>query len=169
MARVSAPLTDEQRKTIAIACLENAKFLLHDAEALIRASRLPSGTFILLVGLEEMLKARYTLYEAKESWEAWWFGFRDHKTKLGLLKSYAPDAPDDFVHVFKQLRERTLYVEASEAGDPLTPRGLIDPGELEAGKVLGWRLWVWEQCRVTLSELISGRVMLSSIGPALTP
>jgi hypothetical protein len=57
-----------------------------------------------------------------------------HETKLwDEARRLAPDLPEDMARTLLQLREKSLYVDVGPTGDPLTPRGLMDPGELDRG------------------------------------
>jgi hypothetical protein len=87
--------------------------------------------------LEEVLKAYLCLTRdprTDEEWDRFWETFRDHRRKLALLKELEPDAPaakhDEGNRALRTFRERTLYVDVNNEGDPLTPMGLVDPGEL---------------------------------------
>lgn len=129
-------LSDRQRWELAGASLTNAVALLDDAKSLFRAGRLQRSAFLFETCLEETLKGYLCLTREPtddESWEDFWETFRDHKRKLRLMKEIEPgtDADHDSGNrTLRTWRERTVYVEASPAGDPWTPMGLVDPGEL---------------------------------------
>jgi AbiV family abortive infection protein len=129
-------LSDRQRWELAGASLTNAVALLDDAKFLLRARRLQRSAFLFEACLEEALKGYLCLTrEPKDDdgWKDFWETFRDHKLKLRLLKEIEPrtDAvPDAGVRILRTWRERTVYVDVSETGDPWTPMGLVDPGGL---------------------------------------
>jgi AbiV family abortive infection protein len=131
-------LSDPQRWELAGASLTNAVALLDDAKTLLRAGRLQRSAFLFETCLEETLKGYLCLtYEPTDdnAWEDFWETFRDHKLKLRLLKEIEPgtDAEHDVGNrTLRTWRERTVYVDVSQAGDPWTPMGLVDPGELSA-------------------------------------
>jgi hypothetical protein len=61
------------------------------------------------------------------------------------------------VETLTTLRERCLYADVKENGDPLTPRGLIDPGGLEGAVLLGWAAWIRDEGVKTVGELEATR------------
>jgi AbiV family abortive infection protein len=131
-------LSDRQRWELAGASLTNAVALLDDAKILLRAGRLQRSAFLFETCLEETLKGYLCLTREPtdgKSWEDFWETFRDHKLKLRLLREIEPrtDADHDAGNrILRTWRERTVYVDVSQAGDPWTPMGLVDPGELSA-------------------------------------
>jgi hypothetical protein len=50
-------------------------------------------------------------------------------------------------------RERCLYVEVSHPGNPQTPRGLVDPGGLDASSIEVWTHWADAQILRLLDRL----------------
>jgi hypothetical protein len=73
-----------------------------------------------------------------DDWRDFWETFRNHKLKLRLLKEIelGTDAEHDAgIRTLRTWRERTVHVDVSEAGDPWTPMGLVDPGGLTAEAV----------------------------------
>jgi hypothetical protein len=122
--RARPRLTDQQRIALATASLENTKYLLEDAALLLEQGRLSSAAFLTFVGFEEMLKARFCLRHEAATWGEWWSGFRDHESKLEMLRELAPDVPADFAEKLLEWRERSIYVEGWHSGKPLTPRAL---------------------------------------------
>lgn len=153
MPRARPVLTEDQRINLSGACLATAIDTLGDARGLLNSNALARGTFLLIVSLEEMCKARYCLHAEAESWSKWWDGFRDHKTKMAEIVRYAPDVPKDQLGQLLTLRERCLYADVSPAGDPLTPRGIVDPGGLDRDMMLGFSKWVEDAIGRTLEEL----------------
>jgi len=61
------------------------------------------------------------------------------RRKLALLKELEPERTshehDAGNRTLRTFRERTLYVDVKDDGDPLTPMGLVDPGELSPESV----------------------------------
>jgi AbiV family abortive infection protein len=129
-------LTDLQRWELAGASLTNALGLRDDAVVLSEAGRLQRSAFLLQACLEEVLKAYLCLTREPKNdqeWDRFWETFRDHRRKLALSKETEPgssEAHDAGNRALRTLRERNLYVEVSDVGDPLTPMGLVDPGEM---------------------------------------
>ncbi|MCI0636758.1 MAG: AbiV family abortive infection protein [Actinobacteria bacterium] len=138
-------LSDRQRWELAGASLANAVALLDDAKTLLHAGRLQRAAFLFEACLEETLKGYLCLTREPmddNSWRDFWETFRDHKLKLRLLKEIEPgsDAKHDAGNrTLRTWRERTVYVDVSEAGDPWTPMGLANPGGLSAEKVAGFQ------------------------------
>jgi AbiV family abortive infection protein len=109
---------------------------LEEARLLLREGRLQRSAFLFEVCLEETLKGYLCLTRGPtddDGWKDFWETLRDHKLKLRLLKEIEPgnDAEHDAANrILRTWRERTLYVDVSEGGDPWTPMGLVDPGEM---------------------------------------
>lgn len=132
-------LTEYQRWNLAGACLANAKDLLRESRVLLDAEALTRSAFVLLAAFEEALKARYVLREPSGNWKEWWAGFRSHEAKLwGEAKRLAPEVPEAMARTLVDLREKSLFVDIGPTGDPLTPRGLLDPGGLDRDALLRW-------------------------------
>jgi len=116
--------------------LDNAIRLRDDAVVLSKAGRLQRSAFLLQACLEEVMKGYLCLTRDPKDdteWHRFWETFRDHRRKLALLKELEPGSSEEHDagnRDLRTLRERNLYVEVSTAGDPLTPMGLIDPGEM---------------------------------------
>jgi AbiV family abortive infection protein len=126
---------------LAGASLTNAVALRDDANTLLRAGRLQRSAFLFEASLEETLKAYLCLTREptdEDEWKDFWETFRDHRLKLGLLKEIGPETDaerDAAIRTLRTWRERTLYVDVSDAGNPWTPMGLVEPGELSADGV----------------------------------
>ena len=129
-------LSDRQRWELAGASLTNSVALLDDAKSLLRSGRLQRSAFLFEACLEEALKGYLSLTRQPkddDGWKDFWETFRDHKLKLRLLREIESrtDAEHEAgVRILRTWRERTVYVDVSEAGDPWTPMGLVDPGGL---------------------------------------
>jgi len=165
MLRQRPILSDEQRIRLATACLDNCLHLLNESELLVHHGALPYAQFLVGAAYEEVLKATYCIDEGAPTWKAWWHGFRSHKTKLDLAGRYWADLPPDSTRRLLDLRERCLYVEVKADGEPLTPRGLVDPGGLDANFILGWSRWIKSEGRATLERLVPPlKFTLPSIG-----
>jgi AbiV family abortive infection protein len=138
-------LSDRQRRELAGASLANAVALLDDAKTLLHAGRLQRSAFLFEACLEETLKGHLCLTREpadEDGWREFWEAFRDHKLKLRLLKEIEPgsDAEHDAGNrTLRTWRERTVYVDVSEAGDPWTPMGLAEPGGLSAHGIAGFQ------------------------------
>lgn len=137
--------TARQRWNLAGASLANAVALRDEAILLRDADRLQRAGFVIEACLEEVLKAYLCLTRdpnTDEEWDRFWETFRDHRRKLALLKELEPDAApekhDQGNRELRTFRERTLYVDVKDDGDPLTPMGLVDPGELSREGVDMW-------------------------------
>jgi hypothetical protein len=61
------------------------------------------------------------------------------------------------VRTLATLRERCLYAAVKANGDPLTPRGLVDPGGLDSRVLLGWAAWIGDAGKRTTQELDAAR------------
>jgi AbiV family abortive infection protein len=138
-------LTDRQRWNLAGASLDNAIALRDDAILLADADRLQRAAFVVQASLEEVLKAYLCLTrspETDEDWDRFWKTFRDHRLKLALMKETDPDVSDEGHdegnRMLRTFRERTLYVDVSPWGNPMTPKGLLDPGELNREGIARW-------------------------------
>jgi AbiV len=83
-------MSDQQRKRLAVACLENALNLIRHSEVLLAGGAIPYAQFLAGSAWEEILKARYCI-EGGGTWKRWWDGFYDHKAKLNLARPYWPD------------------------------------------------------------------------------
>ena len=114
---------------------------------------LPYATFLIGAAWEELMKDRYCVDTGGPSWPDWWKGFRDHKTKMALAERYWPELPTDQAATLRDLRERSLYVEVKQDGDPLTPRGLVEPGGLRRDFLQGLSRWISGECLATLQRL----------------
>jgi len=146
-------MSDQQRRRLAVACLENALNLIRHSEVLLASEAIPYAQFLAGSAWEEILKARYCIEEGG-TWKTWWDGFYDHKTKLNLARRYWPDLPQDATRTLLDLRERCLYVDVKADGDPQTPKGLVDPGGLTGDFIRGWNRWIQEEGRNTLERLV---------------
>ena len=60
---------------------------------------------------------------------------------------------EELTGVLKHWRERCLYVEVSHQGNPLTPRGLIDPGGLNAESIATFTQWTDQQIPLFIARL----------------
>lgn len=165
MGRARPRLTDEQRIRIAVASLENTKHLLDDSALLLGHDRLSSSAFLAVAALEETLKARYCLHQEAASWGKWWSGFRDHRAKLRMAPQLAPQASPEMLEQMVEFRERSLYVEGGHSGQPLTPKGLVDPGGLNREIILAWHPQIKAEQQAALMEIASSAVVLVPIGP----
>ena len=116
MFRERPRLTDDQRVHLAKACLENALHLVLSGEALVPRGELPSALFRVGSAREEVLKARDCIEEGAPSWDAWWRGYRDHRTKLDVARRYWPELNEESTRALRDLRERCLYVEVKATG-----------------------------------------------------
>jgi len=77
-----------------------------------------------------------------------------HETKLwDEARRLAPDLPEDMARTLLQLREKSLYVDVGPTGDPLTPRGLMDPGGLDRAALLRWGALVQAQIKQAMEEM----------------
>ena len=165
MPRHRPVLSDDKRIRLAMACARNVGDLLREADALMTEGALPYALFLVGSAFEELMKCRYCLDQAAPDWPTWWRGFRNHETKVELARQYWPDLRPDATSHLLELRERCLYVEVKQDGDPLTPRGLVDPGDLRADFVRGWSLWIHGEGRATLERLVPPiRFTLPAIG-----
>jgi AbiV family abortive infection protein len=142
--RLKPRLTDRQRWELAGASLHNAVDLRDDADVLRKAGRLQRSGFLLWACLEEVLKAHLCLTRDPrddQEWNRFWKTFRDHPLKLKLLKEIEPESPrrhDEGIRILRTFRERSLYVEVSDDGNPWTPMGLFDLGELRPESIDLW-------------------------------
>ena len=124
--------------------MTNAVALRDEAIVLTDAGRLERAAFVVQASLEEVLKAYLCLTrdpKTDDEWDRFWETFRDHRLKLALLKEIHPGSPDEHDagnRMLRTFRERTLYVDVSEWGNPMTPLGLVDPGELSRESVARW-------------------------------
>jgi AbiV family abortive infection protein len=123
----------------------NAIALRDEAVILGDAGRLQRSVFLVQACLEEVLKAYLCLTrdpKSDEEWARFWKTFPDHRRKLAPLKEIEPDHPpeehDAGNRALRTFRERTLDVDVKEDGDPKTPMGLVDPGELSRESVALW-------------------------------
>lgn len=146
-------LSAGQRLKLATASLDNVSKLLAAGEGLAQSGSVPSAGFLIITAFEELMKARRCLEDEAGSSEKWWSGFYDHKTKLNKAREYFPELPQGYAAKFMQLRERFIYVDVKDDGDPLTPSGLVDPGGLTADFVLGFAAWVRQASLETLKEV----------------
>ena len=73
--------------------------------------------------------------------------------------------PEGVAEVLLELRERSLYVEVFHDGRVLTPRGLVDPGQLDGAVVRGWIGWLNEVASRLRTEWMAGGEPPSSEGP----
>jgi hypothetical protein len=147
------PLTEYQRWNLAGACLANATDLLRDSRTLLGAGATTRAAFVLLASLEEMLRARYCLRQPTGTWREWWTVFRNHEAKFEEARRLSPELPEDMARTLLDLRVRSLYVDTDSSGDPLTRRGLVDPGGLDPNVLAGWSNWVQSEIGRTLSEM----------------
>jgi AbiV family abortive infection protein len=134
--RFEPPLDARQRWELAGASLTNAFALRDDAVVLAEAERYQRSAFLILAALEETMKAYLCLTRSPSDdveWKRFWETFRDHRRKLALLKEVeegSSEAHDAGNKTLRTLRERGLYVEVGEDGNPRTPMGLVEPGEM---------------------------------------
>jgi AbiV family abortive infection protein len=143
--RLTPRLTARQRWNLAGASLDNAIALRDEAILLADADRFQRAPFVVQAALEEVLKAYLCLTrepKTDEDWGDFWKTFRDHRRKLALLKELEPDRTteehDEGNRTLRTFRERTLYVDVSPWGNPMTPKGLLDPGELNRESIARW-------------------------------
>lgn len=143
--RLTPRLTARQRWNLAGASLDNAIALRDEAILLADADRLQRAAFVVHASLEEVLKAYLCLTrdpKTDEEWDRFWETFRDHRRKLALLKETEAGVPsethDEGNRTLRTFRERTLYVDVSPWGNPMTPKGLLDPGELNRESIARW-------------------------------
>ncbi len=149
-------LSFKQRYELAGASVANAIDLKGDALVLLAQGRLQRAAFLLYSSVEEVLKAHLCLREDPEDWTEFWRTFRDHDRKLALLKEVDPAQPantDELIAVLTHWRERCLYVEVSHPGNPLTPRGLVDPGGLDADGLAPFPRWIDQESRRLIGRL----------------
>jgi AbiV family abortive infection protein len=134
--RAEPRLSQRQRFETAGASLTNATALMDDALVLQKAGRYQRAAFLAGACLEESLKAYLCLTrdpQEQEEWARFWGIFRDHRLKLALLKETEPGSAaehDAGNRTLRTLRERNLYVDVVASGDPMTPMGLVAPGEM---------------------------------------
>ena len=109
------------------------------------AGRFQRAAFVVQASLEEVLKTYLCLTrdpKTDEEWTDFWKTLRDHRRKLALLKELEPDRAteehDEGNRTLRTFRERTLYVDVSPWGNPMTPKGLLDPGHLNRESIAGW-------------------------------
>jgi AbiV family abortive infection protein len=143
--RSTPRLTARQRWNLAGASLDNAVDLRDEAILLADADRLQRAAFVVQASLEEVLKAYLCLTRdptTDEEWDRFWETFRDHRRKLALMKEIEPDVPreahDEGNRTLRTFRERALYVDVSPWGNPLTPKRLLDPGDLTRESLARW-------------------------------
>ncbi len=139
---VKPRLSTRQRWNLAGASLTNAVALREDAILLRDAGRLQRAAFAVEACLEELLKAYLCLTRdpnTDDDWDRFWEIFRDHHRKLALLKELEPErTPEEHDagnRTLRTFRERRLYVDVKDDGDPMTPMGLVDPGEISRESV----------------------------------
>jgi AbiV family abortive infection protein len=171
LGRARPQLSVKQRFELGGASVANATDLRKDAQLLLDQGRFQRAAFLLYACMEELLKAHLCLRGEPTDWNKFWGTFRDHERKLALLSEIDPGSRGETKEVKRLLthwRERCLYVEASHPGDPLTPRGLVDPGGLNAGTIASFSLWVDErilQFIALLAELEPSMRGKGSAGP----
>jgi len=148
MGRARPRLSTVQRFELGGASVANAIDLRRDAQVLHDADRMQRAAYLLYACMEELLKAHLCLTDGPADWGDFWATFRDHPRKLALIAEVDPGQPErtaEFVKVLTYWRERCLYVEVSQRGDPLTPRGLVNPGGLDDASIAIFMRWTDEQ------------------------
>jgi AbiV family abortive infection protein len=146
--RARPRLSTKQRFELAGASVANAIDLNADARVLLASGRLQRAAFLLYACVEELLKGHLCLRGDPDDWTEFWRTFRDHDRKLAQLDEVDPGQPanvDELIAVLTRWRERCLYVEVSHPGNPLTPRGLVDPGGLDAEGLTPFTQWIDQQ------------------------
>jgi len=144
--RRGKPLTSRQLFDAACAAYFNAERLLDDADILIKAGRAPTAFSLCVLASEEMGKFIITAAAAThiavrpEYVETFHKRFRSHGRKLSTLLLFDVPAErlgdHDFVARHNEVvasgnidKQRGLYVDIDEGGNPVSPKDVVDLDE----------------------------------------